>query len=159
MLLRVWKLADPRRQLQHRPMADRAINIFDFFHDLICCLLSSLEHRWNNACTSCNSPRQCEVYRVITGAWETVTVTLGVHWSYFSLHVKVVWCDRSGDQGGVCVWLRDGVEAGGGSSVTGGEEGVGAPSECGCSVLWISWRFIFWMQARLAAVLISPIVL
>lgn len=97
------KLADPRQQLQHRPMADRAINIFDFFHHLICCLLSSLEHRWNNACTSCNSPRQCEVYRIITGAWETVTVTLGVHWSYFSLHVKVVWCDRSGDQGGVCV--------------------------------------------------------
>lgn len=103
MLLRVWKLAKPCRLLQHGPLADRAINIFDFFHHLICCLLSSLVHCSNNGCTLFNSPRQWEVYRIIRGPWETVTVTLGVLWSYFSLLAKVVWCDRSVDQGGVCV--------------------------------------------------------
>lgn len=45
---------------------------------------------------SFNSPRQCEVYRIITGAWETVTVTLGVHWILFltPCQSRVVWWER-----------------------------------------------------------------
>lgn len=149
MLLRVWKLAKPCRLLQHGPLADRAINIFDFFHHLICCLLSSLVHHSSNGCTLFNSPRQWEVYRIICGPWETVTMTLGVLWSYFSLLAKVVWCDRSVDQGGVCmcVYLRWG-RSGGDSSITGGEEGAGASSEFS-SVHGICWRLIFWIQAML----------
>lgn len=86
-LLRVLLiLASPRLQLQHGPLADGAINISTCF-TIWCVVLSSLEHCWNNACTSFNSPRQCEVkhhqgLRDCDGA-------LGVRSSYFSPHVKV----------------------------------------------------------------------
>lgn len=90
---RCWECENwpsPRRQLQHRASAEREPSIsstsFTIWYVVYCQV-------WNIAgslpCTSAhedsfNSPRQCEVYRIIiTGAWETVTVTLGAHWILF----------------------------------------------------------------------------
>lgn len=76
-----------------RALGRQSHQYFDFFHHLMCCLLSSLERRWN-ARTSFKSPRQCEVWHFITGARETVTVTLLIHSYYSSCHVKVRQCTR-----------------------------------------------------------------
>lgn len=137
-LLRLVRKAPPQLP-RPRSSADTAINIFDFFHHLMCCLSSSLERRWN-ARTSFNSPRQCEVWHFITGARETVTVTLVIHSYYSSCQVKVRQC--------TCYKTK--------------EKRLKRPClKCrgwqktsrGCrSVLS---RFIFRMQAMLAAILIS----
>lgn len=78
--------------------------------------------------------------------------------SYFSLHVKVGWGDGSGYHGGVCVIGRLG-RGGEGLRITDDADGLNAPSECCCCFPQMSRsRFILWMQALPAAVLISTIV-
>lgn len=67
-------------------------SIFSTSFTIWCVVYRQVWNSAENTRTSFNSLRRCEVWCFITGARETVTVTLAVP-SYYSLcHVKVRWC-------------------------------------------------------------------
>lgn len=88
------------------------------------------------------------MYHIITGALETVAVTLGRDW--------ILFLDVSEADSVMRVAVGDGA-GGGGLRITGDEERLSLPLRHCCSIPSPSRRFIIRMQGLLAAVLISPI--